>query len=62
MVDYQFSSDGVPDLEATLETIPPLLEAGATHIEILPLYFVQDPAAFPEFCEKALKAKQRYGR
>ncbi|MFO7553361.1 MAG: TIGR03619 family F420-dependent LLM class oxidoreductase [Haliea sp.] len=62
MVDFQFTSDGVPDLEATLETIPPLLDAGATHIEILPLYFVQEPAAFPEFCEKALAARQRYGR
>ena len=62
MVDFQFTSDGVPDLEATLETIPALLDAGATHIEILPLYFVQEPAAFPEFCEKALAARQRYGR
>lgn len=62
MVQYQFTAEGVPDLDATLATIPAMLDAGATHIEILPLYFVQDPAAFPEFCEKALAAKQRYGR
>lgn len=61
MVQYQFDSDGRPDLQATLDTIPAMLEAGATHIEILPLYFVQDPAAFPEFCEKVVQAKQRYG-
>lgn len=61
MVQYQFDSSGTPDLQATLDTIPSMLEAGVTHIEILPLYFVQDPAAFPEFCEKVVEAVKQYG-
>ncbi len=61
MVDHKFDSEGKPDLQATLDTIPAMLEAGATHIEILPLYFVYDPSAFAEFCETVVAAKQQYG-
>ncbi len=61
MVDHKFGADGVPDFQATIDTIPAMLEAGANYIEILPLYFVQDPAAFDEFFGRLAEVKSRLG-
>ena len=56
-----FGADVVPDFQATIDTIPAMLEAGANYIEILPLYFVQDPAAFDEFFGRLAEVKSRLG-
>jgi probable F420-dependent oxidoreductase len=62
MLRNRRAASGRPDLETTLAGVPALLDAGATHIEILPIYFVRETAAFPEFCVKAVAAKERFGR
>ena len=42
---------GRPDLGATLDTIPALLEAGASQISLPVAAFVRNPSAVPEFVE-----------
>lgn len=59
-VQPQMDDSGKPDLEATLATIPAMLEAGVTHVEILPIVFVQSSEQMTEFLEKSVEAKQRY--
>jgi len=61
MVQTRVDGDGNMDLEASLATIPEMLEAGATHIEILPIVFVREPGQMSEFLERCVEAKQRYG-
>ncbi|HCS27164.1 MAG TPA: LLM class F420-dependent oxidoreductase [Spongiibacteraceae bacterium] len=60
MVEHKFGADGNPDFQATIDTIPAMLEAGATYIEILPLYFVYDPAAFEEFFGRLAEVKKQF--
>ncbi|MBB3047857.1 putative F420-dependent oxidoreductase [Litorivivens lipolytica] len=60
MVEHKFDSDGNPDFQATIETIPAMLEAGATYVEILPLYFVYDTAMFDEFFGRLTEVKKQY--
>lgn len=60
MVEHKFGADGKPDYQATIDTIPAMLEAGATYIEILPLYFVYDPAGFEEFFGRLAEVKKQY--
>jgi len=60
MVDHKFGADGHPDYQATVDTIPAMLEAGATYIEILPCYFVHDPSAFDEFFGRLAEVKQQF--
>lgn len=62
MLDFKFTSEGVPDLDATLAQIPAMLEVGVTHIEILPIVFIRSLEEFPAFCEKVVATKQRFGR
>ena len=59
-VQPQVDSSGNMDLDATLETIPSMLEAGVTHIEILPIVFVQSAEQMDEFLEKSVATKKRY--
>lgn len=56
----QVDASGNMDLEATLATIPKMLEVGVTHVEILPIVFVRDPGQMSEFIERCVEAKQRY--
>lgn len=60
-VQAQVDANGNMDLEATLATIPRMLEVGVTHVEILPIVFVRDPAQMSEFIERCAEAKRRYG-
>lgn len=60
MVQHKFDAEGKPDFQATIETIPAMLAAGATHIEILPLYFVYDPTAFDEFFGRLAEVKKQF--
>jgi probable F420-dependent oxidoreductase len=53
-------NDGVVDLEATLATIPTLLDAGATDIEIAALNYVTSPDGFEEFLDKCIEARDKY--
>ncbi|CAN5221362.1 TIGR03619 family F420-dependent LLM class oxidoreductase [soil metagenome] len=50
---------GAVDLEATLDTIPTLLEAGATHIEVAALNYVTKPDEFPDFLDACLAARDK---
>lgn len=50
------------DLDATLATIPQLLDAGATHISMLVVTFCSKPEHFEPFLDKCLAAKERYQR
>jgi probable F420-dependent oxidoreductase len=52
--------DGVVDLDATLATIPTLLAAGATDIEIAALNYCASPADFEPFIDKCLAARDLY--
>lgn len=52
--------DGRPDLDATLATIPKLLEAGATDMDILVVAFCSKPEEYEPFLDKCLAAKARY--
>jgi len=60
-VQPQFSSDGTPDLERTLQTIPAMLKAGVTHIEVLPCVFVRTPAEMDAFMNRLSRVKQEFG-
>lgn len=60
-VQPQVDASGNMDLAATLATIPKMLEAGVTHVEILPIVFVRDPGQMSEFIERCVEAKQQYG-
>lgn len=55
-------NDGVVDLDATLATIPTLLAAGATVIEVAALNYCSSPDEFEPFIDKCIAAKQRYSR
>lgn len=61
-VQPQPGSDGAPDLERTLETIPAMLDAGVTHVEILPVVFVRHPDEMAVFMERLAGVKSQYGR
>ncbi|MCU1476391.1 MAG: fmn-dependent monooxygenase [Subtercola sp.] len=50
---------GVVDLDATFDTIPTLLDAGATHIEIAALNYVASPDAFPDFVDACIVARDK---
>jgi probable F420-dependent oxidoreductase len=52
--------NGVPDIDATLATIPTLLATGATVVEIVAINFCASPGEFEPFIEKCLAAKERY--
>jgi probable F420-dependent oxidoreductase len=60
-VQPQFGSDGTPDLERTLRTIPSMLKAGVTHVEILPCVFVRTPAQMDAFMDRLSRVKQEFG-
>ena len=45
-------SDGAPDLEATLTGVDAALEAGATHVELLPFLFCRAPEALDPCLER----------
>lgn len=49
--------DGEVDLSATLATIPPLLDIGATHIEIAALNYIKSVDEFPDFVDACLEAR-----
>jgi hypothetical protein len=55
-------ANGRPDLDATLATIPKLLDAGATHVEILVVLFCSRPDDFEPFIRKCIEARERYRR
>lgn len=61
-VQPQFDSDGRPDLERTLRTIPGMLDAGVTHVEILPIVFVRTPAQMDDFMARLSQVKDEFGR
>ena len=50
---------GAVDLDATFETIPTLLDAGATHIEIAALNYVAGPDEFPDFVDACITARDK---
>jgi probable F420-dependent oxidoreductase len=52
--------DGRPDLDATLATIPQLLEVGATDMDILVVAFCSRVEDYEPFLDKCLAAKTRY--
>jgi probable F420-dependent oxidoreductase len=54
---FVFGSDGVPDLEATLASVPALVAAGANMIELFPAVFCRGPENFPAFCKRLLRLK-----
>ncbi|MBP1688104.1 MAG: fmn-dependent monooxygenase [Deltaproteobacteria bacterium] len=60
-VQPQFDSDGKPDLERTLQTIPSMLKAGVTHVEILPCVFVRTPEEMDAFMDRLSRVKQEFG-
>lgn len=60
-VQPQVDRSGNMDLEATLATIPKMLEMGVTHVEILPIVFVREPAQMSEFITRCTEAKQQHG-
>lgn len=60
-VQPQVGSDGTPDLERTLRTIPSMLKAGVTHVEILPCVFVRTPAQMDAFMDRLSRVKAEYG-
>lgn len=60
-VQPQFDSDGTPNLEHTLQTIPAMLAAGVTHVEILPIVFVRQPDQMDAFIERLGTVKSQYG-
>jgi probable F420-dependent oxidoreductase len=51
-----FGSDGKPDLEKSLATVPALAEVGVTCVEFAPLAFCR-PDGFGAFCARAARAK-----
>lgn len=53
-----FKSDGTPDLEGTLANVPPLLEVGATMIELLPIMFCRGPGDLDAFLDRAVQLKR----
>lgn len=55
-------NDGKVDLDATLATIPTLLEAGATDIEIAVLNYCSGPDEFEDFVDKCIEARDHYTR
>jgi probable F420-dependent oxidoreductase len=55
-------SEGYPDLDATLASIPELLDAGATHISITVVIFCSKADHYEPFLDKFLAAKARYQR
>lgn len=57
----QVDADGNMDLDATLATIPRMLEVGVTHVEILPIVFVREPGQMADFIQRCAAAKRRYG-
>jgi len=60
-VPPQFDRDGTPNLERTLRTIPSMLKAGVTHVEILPVVFVRTPAQMDEFMDRLRTVKGEFG-
>jgi probable F420-dependent oxidoreductase len=60
-VQPQFNADGTPDLERTLQTIPRMLKAGVTHVEVVPVVFVRTPAQMDDFMERLSRVKNEFG-
>lgn len=60
-VKPQMDAAGNMDLDATLATIPRMLEAGVTHVGILPAVFVRESGQMSDFIQRCAAAKQRYG-
>ena len=53
-------TDKGPDLDASLDAIPDLLKAGATHICLLVLTYCSGPEDYEPFLDKLIAAKERY--
>lgn len=59
-VPPQFDGDGSPNLERTLQSIPAMLKAGVTHVEILPFVFVRTPAQMDDFLGRLSRVKNEF--
>jgi len=54
--------NGRNDLDATLETLPQLLDAGATHIDFLVATYCNTYEEYEPFLDKLIAAKAKYAR
>jgi probable F420-dependent oxidoreductase len=52
-----FKPDGTADFDGMLKKVPPLLDAGATYLEILPSMFCRDPTDLGGFFDRILTIK-----
>ena len=59
---FEFRSDGLADLEATLAQIPGLFAAGATGVELYTCMFCRNPQDFEKFCGRLVEFKRSLPR